>query len=160
MKTWFLHSPGKQETSNRATLRTDEGPRFQFNFTAINKLVPVDIDSWNTYNSQGQISQYDATFKWWQWTVDYIIGEVMPMLNASTPAAAVEKLTAGLVKSICTTAQTYCKGPNQQYDSGGECSDYLTKKVRFGQAYELGSSPSPKIFLFLKISRRERWLMF
>lgn len=112
-----------------------------FNFTAINKIVPVDIDSWNTYNAQGQISQYDATFKWWQWTVDYIIGEAMPQLNASTPAAAVDKLTAGLAKSICTTAQTYCKGTNQQYQSAGECYDHLTKKVRFGESYELGTSP-------------------
>ncbi len=116
-----------------------------FNFTAINKIVPVDIDSWNTYNAQGQISQYDATFKWWQWTVDYIIGEAMPQLNASTPAAAVDKLTAGLAKSICTTAQTYCKGTNQQYQSAGECYDHLTKKVRFGESYELGTPPqTPK----------------
>lgn len=120
-----------------------------FNFTAINKIVPIQIDSWNTYNAQGQISQYDATFKWWQWTVDYVIGEAMPKLNASTPTAAVEKLTAGLAKSICTTAQTYCNGTNQQYKSAGECYDYLTKKVRFGQSYELGtssltSSPTPQ----------------
>ncbi len=112
-----------------------------FNFTSINMIIPVEIDSWNTYNAQGQISQYDATFKWWQWTVDYIIGEAMPMLNASTPARTVEKLTAGLAKSICTTAQTFCNGTNQQYNSAGECYDYLTKKVRFGESYELGTPP-------------------
>ncbi len=116
------------------------GNRFKFNFTAINKIVPVDIDSWNTYNSKGQISQYDATFKWWQWTVNHIIGEAMPILNATTPAIAIQKLTAGLAQSICTTSQTYCKGFNQQYSSASECFDYLTKKVRFGEAYELGMS--------------------
>ena len=121
--------------------QTEGEASFQFNFTAINKLVPVEIDSWHTYNVQGQISQYDATFKWWQWTVDYVIGEAMPILNASTPTAAVEKLTAGLAQSICTTSQTYCTGSNQQYSSAGECFDYLTKTVRFGQAYELGMSP-------------------
>ena len=63
----------------------------------------------------------------------------MPILNASTPAAAVEKLTVGLARSICNTAQTYCKGPNQQYDSADECFNYLSQKVRFGQAYELGT---------------------
>ena len=113
-----------------------------FNFPAINKTIPIDIDSWNTYNAQGQISQYDATFKWWQWAVDYIIQQAMPALNATTPTATVEKLTVGLADSICTTAQTYCTGANQQYANKGECLGYLTQKVRFGQAYELGMSPS------------------
>ncbi|KAL8687125.1 MAG: hypothetical protein Q9218_006613 [Villophora microphyllina] len=36
--------------------------RFQFNFTALNLVIPVEIDAWNTYNSKGEISQYDATF--------------------------------------------------------------------------------------------------
>ena len=64
----------------------------------------------------------------------------MPILNATTPAIAIKKLTAGLAQSICTTSQTYCTGPNQQYSSASECLDYLTQNVRFGQAYELGMS--------------------
>jgi hypothetical protein len=47
--------------------------RFMFNFTSFGLIVPIEIDSWNTWNKAGQVMQYDGSFKYWQWTVDYII---------------------------------------------------------------------------------------
>ena len=52
---------------------TSAATRFMFNFTSLGLIVPIEIDSWNTWNEAGQITQYDGSFKYWQWTVDYVI---------------------------------------------------------------------------------------
>ena len=80
---------------------------------------------------------YDATFKWWQWTFDYLIQTAATGNNMTLPqiqAFATQKLAT----SICGVAQTYCNGTNVQYNSTSQCYDFLTKQVRFGEAYELG----------------------
>ncbi|KAL8798128.1 MAG: hypothetical protein Q9182_006935 [Xanthomendoza sp. 2 TL-2023] len=112
--------------------------RFQFNFTALNLVIPIEIDAWNTYNSKGQITQYDATFKYWQWTVDYLMQAAGKKFGTNSTEATVGALTKAIAQSICGTATKYCRGPNAQYTGPTECLDYLTKSVRFGQAYELG----------------------
>lgn len=113
--------------------------RFQFNFTALNLVLPVDIDAWNTYNSKGEITQYDATFKYWQWVVDYLIGAAAKKFGTKSPEATVGVLTQTIAKSICGTAMKSCNGTNTQYASSAECLNFLTKQVRFGKAYELGT---------------------
>ncbi|KAL8726172.1 MAG: hypothetical protein Q9166_006889 [cf. Caloplaca sp. 2 TL-2023] len=112
--------------------------RFQFNFTALNLVIPVEIDAWNAYNAQGQITQYDATFKYWQWTVDYLMQAAGKKFGTHSTEATVAALTQAIAKSICTTATKNCRGANAQYQSNEECFGFLTKQVRFGQAYELG----------------------
>ncbi|KAL8825588.1 MAG: hypothetical protein Q9191_004321 [Dirinaria sp. TL-2023a] len=112
--------------------------KFMFNFTALNVILPIRIDSWNTYNSRGEITQYDASFIWWDWAVATLIEAAAPVLGAKTPEAAEATLTQLLAKSICQTSTRYCNGTNTQYASDSACLDYLTKKVRFGQPYELG----------------------
>ena len=52
---------------------TSAATRFMFNFTSLSLIVPIEIDSWHTWNEAGQVTQYDGSFKYWQWTVDYII---------------------------------------------------------------------------------------
>ncbi|KAL8769004.1 MAG: hypothetical protein Q9209_004921 [Squamulea sp. 1 TL-2023] len=112
--------------------------RFQFNFTALNLVIPVEIDAWNSYNSEGQITQYDATFKFWQWTVEYLIGAAGKQFGTNSTEATARFLTRAIAKSICGTAMKNCNGTNAQYTSAEECFNFLTKKLRFGQAYELG----------------------
>lgn len=112
--------------------------KFMFNFTALNVVLPIRIDSWNTYNSRGEITQYDASFIWWDWAVATLIEAAAPVLGAKTPEAAEATLTELLAKSICQTSTRYCNGTNTQYASDSACLEYLTKKVRFGQPYELG----------------------
>ncbi len=112
--------------------------RFQFNFTALNLVIPVDIDAWNTYNSKGEITQYDATFKYWQWTVDYLISAAGKKFGTRSPEATVRTLSQQIAESICGTAMKSCNGTNAQYTSLEECHNFLTKRVRFGKAYELG----------------------
>ncbi|KAL9596661.1 MAG: hypothetical protein Q9219_005656 [cf. Caloplaca sp. 3 TL-2023] len=113
--------------------------RFQFNFTALDNLVvPIIIDSWATYNARGQISQYDATFKYWQWTVDYLFQAAGQKFGTNSTQATVAVLAQAIAKSICQTATKSCAGRNKQYQNNEECMAYLTGKVRFGAAYELG----------------------
>lgn len=112
--------------------------RLMFNFTSLGLMVPVEIDSWNTYNAAGEITQYDVSFKYWQWMFDYVIGSSLPLLNVTTATEAVEVLTSALASEICTTAETYCTGDNAQYSNATSCYEYLTQEVRFGEAYELG----------------------
>ncbi|MCJ1458580.1 hypothetical protein MMC28_008953 [Mycoblastus sanguinarius] len=112
--------------------------RFNFSFSILGGLtVPVQIETWNSFNAQGQISQYDATFKWWQWTVDYLLQTAASASNMSLTQMEVYA-TQKLAESICTTAQTYCNGTNVQYNSTADCMTFLTSEIRFGEAYELG----------------------
>ena len=110
---------------------------FNFSFPLLKGLeVPIQIDTWNAFNDQGEISQYDATFKWWQWTVDYLLQTAAKASNQTLPE--IEALvTKELTSSICNTAQIYCKGSNVQYKSENDCTQFLGK-VRLGEAYELG----------------------
>ncbi|KAL8919211.1 MAG: hypothetical protein Q9172_005084 [Xanthocarpia lactea] len=112
--------------------------RFQFNFTALNLVIPVEIDAWNTYNAKGQITQYDATFKHWQWTFEYLIAAAGKKFGTNSTEATVRVLTQTIATSICGTAMQNCNGTNAQYTSREECFNFLTKNIRFGQAYELG----------------------
>lgn len=103
--------------------------------------MPVEIETWNIFNEHGQISQYDATFKWWQWTVDYVLqtaAAAQKMTLAQITVLAQQKLAA----SICSTSTTYCNATvtdaRNLYKSTEECETYLTEDVRLGEAYELG----------------------
>ena len=112
--------------------------RFEFVFPALKNLtVPIQIDTWNTFNKKGQITQYDATFKWWDWAVDYLLG-TFATANHLTLTQTVDVATNALAESICGTATKFCNGTNTQYSSMQDCMQFLTKGVRFGKAYELG----------------------
>lgn len=111
-----------------------------FNFTALNLVLPLRIDTWNTFNSDKQISQYDANFVWWDWAVSTLLEAAKPKLGANTTAGVIQKVTEGLAHSICSTAMTHCTGKDKQYNSTGECMAHLTKTTRFGAPYELGTS--------------------
>ncbi|CAD6593695.1 MAG: hypothetical protein ASARMPREDX12_007470 [Alectoria sarmentosa] len=119
--------------------------RFQFFFQAINATIPLQIQTWNVFNSAGEISMYDATFTgWWQWAVDLLLQTASQKLsvaegkNVSLPETETY-LQSKLATSICSTAQKYCVGPQlQQYQNASQCYSYLTTQTRFGEAYELG----------------------
>ncbi len=125
--------------------------RFMFNFTALNLVLPLRIDSWNTYNAAGEISQYDATFVWWDWAVTTVLQAAAPVLGTNSTATVQHKLQQALAESICGTATQYCNGTNLQYSNFSRCFNHLTTKVRFGQPWELGTSP--RILCILRRSR-------
>ena len=43
-------------------------PRVQINYTALGTVLPVELDAWITFNEAGELTQYDATFRWFAWT--------------------------------------------------------------------------------------------
>jgi hypothetical protein len=47
--------------------------RVTLNISSFNLVVPIEIDTWNTWNSLGQMTQYDGIFKYWQWLQDYVV---------------------------------------------------------------------------------------
>lgn len=52
---------------------TSAATRIMFNFTSLGIVLPVEVDAWHTWNGNGQLTQYDASFKYWQWLVDTVI---------------------------------------------------------------------------------------
>ena len=109
-----------------------------FTFPALKGLsVPLEIDTWNSFNKRGQITQYDATFRWWDWAIDSLL-DTFSKANNFTLQQTVGAATNLLAQSICGTSTKYCNGTNQQYASNDECVKYLTQDVRFGKSYELG----------------------
>ena len=118
---------------------------FDFYFQAINATLSVQIQTWNVFNAAGEISMYDANFGgWWQWLFATIEGRAQTQLSLDsgtnvTMAQTIAYIQEQLATSICTTAEKYCVGPAlQQYENATSCYDFLTKKTRYGEAYELG----------------------
>ena len=62
----------------------------------------------------------------------------MSKLGATSSIQVTQILTGILAQEICGTAQRYCHGTNQQYSNATSCYQFLTKEVRFGEAYEFG----------------------
>ena len=109
-----------------------------FNFTSLHLTLPVELGIWNVYNSDRQIIEYSATFKYWQWAVDTLIAAAQTSLGLPTPEKTQAFLTGAIAQNICTTASQSCTGANQQYQSNDDCLNFLTNQIRFGEAYELG----------------------
>lgn len=109
-----------------------------FNISALGVQAPVEVLFFATFNSRGQMSQYDATFRFLEWQFDWLLTLGMPLLHVNTTAAVVDITSQLLAQSICATEVTYCLGDDQQYDSTPACVDFLTKQIRFGTGYELG----------------------
>ncbi|RAH45685.1 uncharacterized protein BO95DRAFT_514445 [Aspergillus brunneoviolaceus CBS 621.78] len=109
-----------------------------FNATSFgNLLLPVTIDTWIMWNAAGQIEQYDATFRWFGFLVDTLVGALAQQTNA-TATAATAYLTQLLANQICATHDRYCTGANQQYADTAACYAFLTQSIPLGKDYELG----------------------
>jgi hypothetical protein len=101
--------------------------------------IPVTIDTFITWDpTTKQITQYDATFKWFGFLLDTLLAETAIRINATSPAQAIAFLTKTFATSLCETHTTYCHDQNQQYTDSASCFSFLTEQIRFGQAFELG----------------------
>lgn len=109
-----------------------------FNATTFGVLIPVTIDTWIEFNADGKIAQYDATFRWFEYLLDFLVEGVATKINATSPDQAVAYVSDILAKTICATHDEYCTGSDQQYSDNNACYAFLTKSIRFGKSYELG----------------------
>ncbi|KAJ4299836.1 hypothetical protein N0V90_005082 [Kalmusia sp. IMI 367209] len=108
--------------------------RINFTFPSFGNIsLPVTIDTWFTYNAAKEISQYDATFRWFSNLVQELLHSVNPDL-VKAQATAKDLLAT----SVCKTHSQYCTGANAHYDSSDDCYKFLTEEIRFGQTFELG----------------------
>jgi hypothetical protein len=109
-----------------------------FNFTAINTVLPIEIDTWTIFNAQRQVQQYDITFRWFEYFLETLLGLLQPLVGTTSPSQTIQFVQQKLAKSICGLHNQYCNGTNTQYDSYDSCMEFLTQKIRFGQAWEMG----------------------
>lgn len=100
--------------------------------------MPVVVYIWNAFNAAGEVAQYDATFRRFEWMIDTLVEVAARSLNATGPEDAQQRLSSSLAQSICGTAERYCNGTNVQYESMPACMEFLTQELRFGKPYELG----------------------
>ncbi|KAF7586629.1 hypothetical protein BBP40_008551 [Aspergillus hancockii] len=109
-----------------------------FNSTTLGVLMPVTLDSWFKFSSQGKIHQYDITFRWLDFYMDELMAILTEYLNRAsskgTPITPVEYMAY----TICEGHEEYCHGDDRQYSNHAECMDFLTTKLRYGQSYEGG----------------------
>ncbi|PSN65320.1 hypothetical protein BS50DRAFT_589739 [Corynespora cassiicola Philippines] len=108
--------------------------RVDFTFPAFGNIsMPVILETWLTWNSAGQITQYDAIFKWF----GYFAKTLVTSLD-SDPNKAGQKAVKMMATSICSAHGRYCNGTNLQYESYEACSTFLTREIRVGESFELG----------------------
>lgn len=105
-----------------------------FTFPAFKNLsLPVVINSWMTWNSAREISQYDVVFKWFGHLFQTLIASVGGSIEEAS-----KEIVDKLAKSICNTHTKHCNGSNAQYESRDECYRFITEDIRVGQSFELG----------------------
>jgi hypothetical protein len=108
--------------------------RVNFTFPAFNNIsLPVVINTWMTWNSAREITQYDVVFKWF----GNLFQTLIASMGGSTEEASrvtVDKIAT----SICNSHTQYCNGGNTQYSSWDKCYSFLTENIRVGQSFELG----------------------
>lgn len=89
--------------------------------------------------SQGEISQYDATFRYAEYYIETILTLGAQALKATSPETAMVNLGKILASNICETAESSCSGSNKQYASYDACYQFLTSGViPVGQPYQGG----------------------
>lgn len=111
-----------------------------YNSTTFGILIPVTIDTWIKFNPEGKISQYDVTFKWFTWLLDFLLETIGKKINAEPPEQVLEYVSDLLAKSVCATHERHCNGSNQQFENTTSCYDFMTKSIPFGKGYQLGGN--------------------
>lgn len=111
---------------------------FFFNSTLFNKLIPITMDTFITFDKDTkQVTQYDSTFKWMAFLFDELYAEIGTLIHANSTGVAAY-LTDTMAKDLCSSHSTYCTGAMQQYADATSCYNFLTTQVRLGQTYEMG----------------------
>ncbi|KAJ3132956.1 hypothetical protein HDU90_006492 [Geranomyces variabilis] len=114
-------------------------------------LEPLQIDSYTSYNSKGQIQQYDAIFRRYPWFLQTAVqakaGGLLALYHqltgtALTPTAANVNVAmqALLANSICQTHTISCTADLAQYSSQQECYNFLTQNVPLGEGWQAGQN--------------------
>lgn len=109
-----------------------------FNISTFDLIIPGVITAWFQFNSAGQVTQYDAVFRWLDLLFTQIMQAAGRKFNTSDPTEIQSRVADLFARTICQTQEKYCVGPNRQYPSEDACYVFLTQQIRFGQPYEMG----------------------
>ncbi|KAK0187763.1 hypothetical protein F5146DRAFT_1104650 [Armillaria mellea] len=107
-------------------------------FPKVNLTLPLQIDVILRFDDETmKVTSYDASLRRWSEFWDYYIPLLVPqaaeeLMAANTTGVDYTNSTDIIVHraaaDICTEAQTYCVGENQQYESYDQCVQFLTKR--------------------------------
>lgn len=134
--TTLLGAPLSHQTTRFATqgYLLSSSELILFNASLFGDVIPVEVHMWMLFNRQGEIKQYDITFRWFAWLFQDIIN-----LVESTASSMTEKgLLQQLAQEVCQTALKYCTGSMEQYSSHDQCQQFLSNQIRMGAPYEFG----------------------
>ncbi|KAK0243904.1 hypothetical protein EDD85DRAFT_179726 [Armillaria nabsnona] len=119
-------------------------------FKTVNLTLPLQIDVIVRFDDTNMmITSYDVTFRRWSQFWDYFIPLLVPkaaeeLIAANTTGVDYSNSTDIIVHraaaDICTEAQTYCLGKDQQYESYEQCIHFLTKELPFGASWSGGEN--------------------
>ncbi|PWY91302.1 hypothetical protein BO94DRAFT_488802, partial [Aspergillus sclerotioniger CBS 115572] len=109
-----------------------------FNISTFDLIIPGVITAWFQFNSAGQVTQYDAVFRWLDLLFTQIMQAAGRKFNTSDPTEIESRVADLFARTICQTHEKYCIGQNRQYTSEDACYVFLTQQIRFGQPYEMG----------------------
>ncbi|GFZ50808.1 hypothetical protein JCM24511_08566 [Saitozyma sp. JCM 24511] len=112
-----------EHTTLAATIQLD------LYYKTLNQTFPVEIGGWFVLNDQGEISQFDLTFRRWAWAMDTIVPQLVPQmatLVGSQRSNATLTLQQYLGMAICLASQSSCNGTNQQYSSFAACESFVS----------------------------------
>ncbi|KAJ7159483.1 hypothetical protein C8R46DRAFT_1001740 [Mycena filopes] len=96
------------------------------------------------FNDAGLVTQYDAVLvhasalfaQVWPKLAKHLIVELgLPADTSDTVA-----LQTRAAIDICSTHETYCLGPNQQYNSTKSCMDFVLHQIPFGEGWQGGQN--------------------
>ncbi|GAA5986668.1 hypothetical protein JCM11641_001357 [Rhodosporidiobolus odoratus] len=114
-------------------------------FDTINQRIPVQLDVITAWNDDLKIISYDASFRRWPQSFEYISTQIAPQiaqeLGESYDAVSTNKsalFARKAAKELCATARDHCVGSNKQYDSYDECYHFLTEERPWGNALDGG----------------------
>jgi hypothetical protein len=82
------------------------------------------------------MSQYDVTFRYFEYFEAYLLSTAGAVLGLNA-TSTVDYLSQLLAKGVCGTAQEFCTGANQIYNTTDECETFMLS-IPFGQSYQLG----------------------
>ncbi|GAA5988555.1 hypothetical protein JCM11641_004602 [Rhodosporidiobolus odoratus] len=117
----------------------------QLSYPTLNATVPAQLDVITSWNDDLKIISYDASFRRWPQTFDYIGNLVAPQvaleLGETYDAATTNKsalFSRKAATELCATAMDHCTGLNKQYDSYDQCYTFLTEEKPWGAALDGG----------------------
>ncbi|GAA5997227.1 uncharacterized protein JCM10292_000112 [Rhodotorula paludigena] len=117
----------------------------EVDYPTLNLSVPTQVDMTTAWNDDLKMISYDAVFRRWAQTFQYIMDQVSPQiakeLNETYDPQTTDKAALMARKAatdICPTAMEYCVGENQQYESYDQCYSFLAEERQWGNGWEGG----------------------